>query len=59
METPQSLLGINIKPLCPDHQPNCELVQLPDELGGGVTYEVTCPNCNYHGLIHPDALEDL
>jgi hypothetical protein len=32
---------------------------LPEELGGGITYEVTCPNCGFHGLIHPDAVEEL
>jgi hypothetical protein len=58
-DVPQSINFASIKPLCPDHQPKCELVRLPEELGGGLTYEVSCPNCNFHGLIHPDALEDL
>ena len=55
----QSLQFANIAPMCPNHQPKGEYVQMPEEDGGGVLYEVTCPNCNYHGIINPDALEDL
>ena len=56
---PQSLSGGNIKPLCPDHQPAGQYVRLSEDLGGFVVYEVTCPNCNFHAIVHPDAVEDL
>jgi hypothetical protein len=49
----------SIKPLCPDHKPTGQYVRLSDDLGGGITYEVTCPNCNFHAFVHPDAVEDL
>ena len=55
----QSLGGIASKPLCPDHQPTGQYVRLPEDLGGGITYEVTCPNCNLYILVHPSAVESL
>jgi hypothetical protein len=58
-EALQSLRGVNARHLCPDHRPTGEYVRLPKELGGGITYEVTCPNCGFHGLIHPDAVGEL
>ena len=55
----QSLGLDNIKPMCPDHKPKGRYVTLPESLGGGVTFEVSCPNCSFYGLIHPEALKDL
>ena len=55
----QSLSGANVRPLCPNHRPVGEYVRLTEEQGGGITYEVKCPNCNFHAFVHPDAVESL
>jgi hypothetical protein len=52
-------MPIDVKPMCPNHQPTGQYVRLPEDLGGGITYEVTCPNCNFHGLIHPDCVKEI
>jgi hypothetical protein len=62
MDILRAVQGLNIgsiKPLCPDHKPTGQYVRLPDDLGGGITYEVTCPNCNLRMLVHPTAVADL
>ena len=55
----QSMSGANAMPLCSDHRPTGQYVRLSEDLGGGITYEVTCPNCNFHAFVHPDAVEEL
>lgn len=54
----QSLSLANIKPMCDDHQPTGRYARFPEEMGGGVTYEVTCPNCNFHAYVHPDYVDN-
>jgi hypothetical protein len=55
----QSLSLANTKPMCPDHRPVGKYVWMVVDEDRLLLYEVTCPNCNFHAFVHPDAVEEL
>lgn len=49
------MMGENIKPMCSGHKPEWAIVYDRH----GLSYEIECRSCGFHGFAHPAAFEQV